>query len=187
MAVVLALRTDADGRVVSSLDGQALAVTPRDALPALARLQADGYNLGKTLFAALGGDALRQRLNADGESLLLLDCDADADQIAWEFAALPEHQFLVTRYGVLRLLETGRDDLAPTAHAPGERPQASPVHFIALGADPLVDKDGNPRERGRLGIENELRGIHTALEKSGVALRAWRVPPTKAELNRALR
>ncbi len=82
MTVLLSLRTNDDGRLVASLDGQVLSSTPLDALPSLEMLQAAAPYIGKRLTAALGGAPLVQRLENDADRLLLLDCDARADAIA---------------------------------------------------------------------------------------------------------
>ncbi|MCI0474881.1 MAG: hypothetical protein L0Y55_01420, partial [Anaerolineales bacterium] len=179
MTVLISLRTNDDGRLISSLDGQVLSATPLDALPSLKMLQADPLHIGKTLTAALGGAALLQRLKHDADNLLLLDCDARADAIGWEFAALDSHEFLAVQFGMLRLI----DQTAPQL---GDH-TGSPLQFVFLGADPLVDEKGDARDGFRLGIENELRGIQRALKASGVALQAQRVPPTQPALQGALR
>ena len=177
MTVMLALRADDAGRLVASLDGQVLSATPLDALPSLAMLQADAVHLGRRLMDALGGASLVQRLENDADRLLLLDCDARADAIAWEFAALDDDTFLAVRFGLLRVLNTSA--LPAPANAP--------LNFVFLGADPLVDQSGNPREGHRLGIEKEWRDIHRTLRNSGIALDAQRVPPTERKLQDALR
>jgi len=177
MTVMLALRADDAGRLVASLDGQVLSATPLDALPSLAMLQADAAHIGRRLMDALGGASLVQRLENDAERLLLLDCDARADAIAWEFAALDDDTFLAVRFGLLRVLNTSA--LPAPANAP--------LNFVFLGADPLVDQSGNPREGHRLGIEKEWRDIHRTLRNSGIALDAQRVPPTERKLQDALR
>ncbi len=81
------------------------------------------------------------------------------------------------RFGLLRVLNTN----APPA------PTNAPLNFVFLGADPLVDQSGNPRDDVRLGIEKELRDIQRALKTSGIALQAQRVPPTQRALQNALR
>ena len=177
MTVLISLRTNDAGRLVSSLDGQVLSSTSLDALPSLKILQADPLHIGKTLTAALGGATLFQRLKDNPDNLLLLDCDARADALAWEFAALDSHEFLAVQFGMLRLI----DKTAPPA------PANSPLNFVFLGADPLVNEKGDPLNGRRLGIENELHGIQRALKASGVALQAQRVSPTQPALQSALR
>ncbi len=64
MTGLLTLRTDADDRLTPLLGGETFAPpTPLGSLPALARLQADPFNLGQHLMAALGGTALLARLD----------------------------------------------------------------------------------------------------------------------------
>ncbi|MEP7198394.1 MAG: CHAT domain-containing protein, partial [Chloroflexota bacterium] len=158
-----------------------LATTALDSLPPLRRLRADPFVHGPLLFDALGGMALVRALEADGQGqappLLLLDADARADAVAWEFAALPDHQLFAVRYGLLRLV----DRVAPPA------PSGDVINFVALAADPLVDEWGQTREGYRLDVEDELRAVRRVLEQSGVALTAQRVPPTADALLRALR
>jgi hypothetical protein len=43
-----------------------------------------------------------KRLADDPENLILLDCDDKADGFAWEFATLPDRQFLCVKAGMLR-------------------------------------------------------------------------------------
>ncbi|MBI4674483.1 MAG: CHAT domain-containing protein [Chloroflexi bacterium] len=178
MAVSLVLQTQDDDRIVASLDGQVLAVTPLSLLPALERLQADPHHTGRALYAALGGNDLRARLDTDPERLLLLETDARADVLPWEFAALGDNQFLAAEYGMLRLV----DRTAAANQAPAD----APLQFVALAADPLVDAQGNARTGYRLDLENEMRAIRQVLQQSNVALQARRVPPTKEQLGRAL-
>ncbi len=184
MAITLALRTDARNQIISSLDGSLLATTPLDQVPSLELAQADPYNLGKKLMDALGGAALLQRLNAEGQGqaqpLLLLDCDPRADTIPWEFSALPDHQLFVVQYGLLRLVD------APTFAISVGQPQESPLQFIALAADPLVDEKGNPLDTF-LKLNDEMSAIRRALADCGKLLAAQRVPPTRDALQRALR
>ncbi|MGB8647049.1 MAG: CHAT domain-containing protein, partial [Anaerolineae bacterium] len=177
MAVTLSLRTENDC-IVAARDGQSLASTPLAGIPSPALVQADPLNHGRALYAALGGDALRALLDADDERLLLLDADTTADAIPWEFAALPEHQFLAASYGLVRLL----DQPAPVLG----RHEALPLHFVALAADPLVDQQDRPREGYRLKVEDEMRKVRDALSKGRSALEAERVAPTKEALDRAL-
>ncbi|MCS6911443.1 MAG: hypothetical protein NZM11_12885, partial [Anaerolineales bacterium] len=131
MALTLKLTADPQGRFVAALNDRRLAVTAPDALPGLPALQADPYNEGRRLFAALGGHDLLNALEADRDSLLLLDLDEAAQAVPWEFAALSGTQLLAARFGLLRLIEIDR----PTPPAP----EAGPLNFIALAADPLVD------------------------------------------------
>ncbi len=176
MALILQLRTSPEEAITALIDGQPLAVpTPRQALPALAELQADPLEVGKRLTQALGGAALLDRLEADPDRLLLIDADEGARSIAWEYAALPDRQLLAVQFAVLRLVDRAA---APAA--------SGPLNFVALAADPLVDAQGQPREGYRLQVENELREVRRVLQASGIALQAQRVPPVKAALKRAL-
>jgi len=56
----------------------------------------------QVLTAALGGDEMLKRLADDPDNLILLDCDDKADAFAWEFATLPDRQFLCVKAGMLR-------------------------------------------------------------------------------------
>ena len=110
MPIELALRADDAGQLTVTLDGQLLAgPTPLSALPKLPALRADPYIQGRALYAALGGEALRARLDADPERCLLLDAGDRAAAIAWEYAVLPGPQFLACRYAMLRLVDRPAD------------------------------------------------------------------------------
>jgi CHAT domain len=202
MAVTLTLRAQDDDRIIALLDGRPLASTPLASLPILARLQVDPLNLGRALYAALGGEELCRALDADDERLLLLDADKGADAIPWEFAALPDNQFFAAQYGMLRLLDipTSASSFPPLRSEPlgpetrGVEGDLRParageerLNFVALAADPLVDENAKPREGYRLDVENEMGAIREALKHSEVGLTAQRVPPTQHHLRRALR
>ncbi|MDX9833384.1 MAG: tetratricopeptide repeat protein, partial [Anaerolineae bacterium] len=175
MSVEVTLHTDEAGQLFALAAGQPLAgPTPLAALPAL---QAGVYDEGRALAAALGGEQLLALLDDDPDGLLLLACDAKAEAVPWEFAALPGRQLLACRYGLLRLVD--RD--APPPGNGGE------LQFVALAADPLVDEQGQPREGYRLKLEDELRAIRRALQDGDKALLGQRVPPTRRALRRALR
>jgi len=183
MAVTITLSTS-DGQVVAMHDGRPLADAV--ALDSLPRITADSNpyrldpaGLGARLYAALGGPALSDLLDADDEGLLLAADDAAAGA-PWEYAATPDGDFLVCRHRFLRLL--------PDARRPRPAP-AGPLSFIALMADPLVrdDKARSPRDGYKLDIEHEMQAIGKVLAASGVALAARRIPPTKAHLQSALR
>ena len=93
MTVELSLQTDEQGHVVPAVQGQALAEpTLLASLPSLKALQADPFTQGRALTAALGGDDLLRRLDAD--RLLLLACDEEAGAFPWEYAALDGSQLL---------------------------------------------------------------------------------------------
>src|SRR3972149_3988844 len=131
MSIILSLRAQPEGHLTPFLNGQPfVAPTPLDKLPTLDRLQADPFELGKALTAALGGEPLVRKLEADGEGPLFLDCDECANKIAGDFAATPDRRFLAVRFGLLRLI--GDRDAPPP-------PASSELRFIALAADPLVD------------------------------------------------
>jgi tetratricopeptide (TPR) repeat protein len=176
MALTLKLIADPAGRLVADLGGQVLAVTSPDALPGLPALQADPYSEGRKLFAALGGSMLLRALETDRDALLLLDLDEAALAVPWEFAAFSSTQLLAAQFGLLRVVDR------PTSPAP----EAGPFNFFALAADPLVDKQGRPREGYRLDVHTEMRAIRRALAESGAAVRARRLPPTVAALRQAL-
>ena len=177
MSIHLTLRTDSAQRLTVARDGQPIAAPiPLADLPALPALQAAPYTRGRALTQALGGAALLSRLQDDPDRLLLLEADDTAAAVPWEYAALDGRQLLACRYSLLRLI----DRPAPTA------PQPDTLHFLVLGADPLVDDEGNPREGYRLRIDDELKAIRRTLDESGVDLVARRVPPTGAELHAAL-
>ena len=176
MAIPLKLRKEA-GKLVVVLDDQITTSTTLDKIPAIERLQADPFTNGQVLTTALGGDELLQRLADDPDNLILLDCDDKADAFAWEFATLPDRQFLCVKAGMLRTVPR----IAPPASG------NNALNFIALAADPLVDEKGNPRNGYRLNLDNELRSIRETLQNSGKNLTARRIPPTREHLNRALR
>ncbi|NLF12474.1 MAG: CHAT domain-containing protein, partial [Anaerolineaceae bacterium] len=177
MSVEVTLHTDEAGQLFALSGGRPLAgPTPLAALPALPALQAGAYDEGRALAAALGGEKLLALLDDDPDRLLLLACDAEAEAVPWEFAALPGRQLLACRYGLLRLVD--RD--APPPGNGGE------LQFVALAADPLVDGQGQPREGYRLKLEDELRAIRRALQEGGKALRGFRIAPTQDALLKAL-
>ena len=178
MAITLKLREEADQLVVT-FDDQTVK-TALDTLPAIDRLQADPFMNGQALTAALGGDEMLKRLADDHDNLILLDCDEPADAFAWEFATLPDRQFLCVKVGMLRVVQK-------TSEALRETSEVSTLNFIALAADPLVDEGGNPRDGYRLNLDNEMRSIRETLQNSGKNLTARRIPPTREYLNRALR
>ncbi len=185
MAILLTLRTDSEECTTPLVDGQILAEpTSLADLPSLKVLQADPFNQGRALTAALGGDHLLEHLDGDPDRLLLLAADTAAAAVPWEFAALPDRRLLVCRYGFLRLVDgrtAGRQ--VPQSLASG----GSALQFIALATDPLVDDRGQPRQGYRLALDNELRAIRRTLENSGVAVAGQRIPPTRRALRRALR
>ncbi|MBN1874568.1 MAG: CHAT domain-containing protein [Anaerolineae bacterium] len=192
MSVTLILRTDAEQRLTvttcdsvtdGSVTGDLLTgPIPLADLPALPALQPAPYDVGPDLTRALGGDALLARLEADPEQLLLLDADDAAAKIPWEYAALPDTpQLLGCRYGLLRLVDR---PALPGSGSAGDVPGT--LHFLILGADPLVDKQGHPREGYRLQLHRERRAIRRVLEAGGVDLEARHIPPTQEALNRSL-
>ena len=177
MTLELTLRTDDTNRLTVTLDGQALAKpTLLTDLPALPALQEAPYAQGRALTDGLGGDDLLARLRDDPDQLLLLDADDAAAAIPWEYAALDGRQLLACRYSLLRLID----------RPAGPAPHPDTLRFLVLGADPLVDDEGNPREGYRLRINDELRAIRRTLGESGVDLTARRIPPTAGRLHAAL-
>jgi hypothetical protein len=176
MAITLKLNLD-EGELVVSIDHQTVK-TALEKIPAIQNLQADPFTNGQVLTAAPGGgDEMLKRLADDPENLILLDCDDKADAFAWEFATLPDRQFLCVKAGMLRTV--------PRNVPPGTSNGA--LNFIALAADPLVDEGGNSRERYRLDLDNEMRSIRETLQNSGKNLTGRRIPPTREHFNRALR
>jgi hypothetical protein len=167
MPVRLLLRA-ADGvcRVFSADDPAAPAVeTPLAALPTVERLHADPLRQGRALYTALGGDALRARLDASGDPLLLLECDDAAAEVAWEYAA-SNASLLACDYAALRVVP--RRPLPPNQRRP---------RLLALCADPL-----EPPPRYRLNFQAEMRALERALNASGRVLTARRVAPVQERL-----
>jgi tetratricopeptide (TPR) repeat protein len=186
MAVEIILTT-VDGAVTATHAGRPLAAAT--ALADLPRITADAnpyrmapVELGQRLFAALGGPALTDLLDADDARLLYLVTDEAAAGVPWEYAAGLDGSFLACDYGFLRLLPDARP-ARPVAAAP------APLNFIALAADPLVqnDADRTPRTGYKLDVENELQAIGRVLRGSGISLTAQRLPPTADHLRAALR
>jgi len=180
MAIILKLGVD-EGQLVVTFDNQ-IVKTALDTLPAIDRLQADPFTNGQVLTAALGGDEMLKRLDKDSDNLILLDCDDKADSFAWEFATLRDRQFLCVKAGMLRTVQTQTSEFFKNSDVLN-----SPLNFIALAADPLVDESGKPREGYRLDLDNEMRSIRETLQNSGKNLTGRRIPPTREHLNRALR
>ncbi len=179
MAITLKLREE-EGQLVVSFDDQ-IVTTALGTLPAIDRLQADPFTNGQVLTAALGGDEMLKRLADDPDNLILLDCDDKADAFAWEFATLPDRQFLCVRAGMLRTVNKTSEVFKTSEVSP------PPLNFIALAADPLVDRDSNPYDGRRLDLDNEMRSIRETLQNSGKNLTGRRIPPTREHLNRSLR
>lgn len=179
MTLTVTLRTE-DGQVSAFVGEQKLAgPTPLDSLlqqEDLHHLRNVPYEQGERLLAALGGDALIQALGQE-ETLLLASEDPEADQIPWEFAALPGRRLLAAEVGLLRLV---------AGQAPPPPEQANRLQWLALFADPLVDDDGQARER-RLDQATEMRAVRRTLRESGVAVQARRIPGTSKQLRRTLR
>ncbi len=107
MTIELTLRTNEQGEVFAHLGEERLAgPTPLAALPKVPTLRADPFTHGRALYDALGGEALRRRLDGDGDGLLLLDADDAAQAAPWEFATTPDREYLACLYGVLRLVDS---------------------------------------------------------------------------------
>ncbi len=133
--------------------------------------------LGQRLFQSLGGPTLLSSLETDPDSLLLLHIDPPAETVPWERATLPEGDLLAIAYSVARVVNRPVPSLS----------QSQAVsQLLVLTADPLVDEWGRPR-RARLDFEAELKGLRQALAEANVGLTARRVPPTRGELQAALR
>lgn len=176
MAVQLHISTQ-ENHVHTLYEGVTLARTPLAELPTRAAALSEPYANGRTLFAALGGDDLIELLEDDEDELLYLDILAGdaADGLAWECAIVRDTDFLVTQYPLLRLVGK-KAKIKKTAE---------PLQLIALGADALVDKHGNPRET-RLDILGEMRDIERVWRESGRAVTAQRIAPTPQALQTAL-
>ena len=170
MSVTLTLLADDQGRIIATVDDQALgAPTSLDSLP---RIEQDSnpyyynhYGLGEALFAIMGGDTLLDHLEADESDsygLLYLVTDARTVALPWEYAAMGNKRFLACDYGLLRLLPDVRRVRPPAEQG---------LELVALAADPLVDQEGNPRPR-RLNSEGELVAIRDRLRDAGRTLRA---------------
>jgi tetratricopeptide (TPR) repeat protein len=185
MAITLQLKTDETGGISAFHEGRLLAgPTARAELPALEFLQANPFDQGMVLTAALGGHgALARLMTADPDNLILLEADKPAGAIPWEFAAVPGNQLLGCMYGLLRLVE---QDGALPATPDEDLAEPGPPQFITLAADPLVDKQGRPREGYRLNTGNEPKAIRRTLAESKRALQARRIPPTRQALHRSL-
>jgi len=180
MSVEVILSVDDAANVVATCDGALLgAPVALASLPALTATSNpyfyDPRGLGARLYAALGGDALRARLDATQPRVLYLDADERAAALPWEYAYMGD-DFLALHYGMLRRV-TSRRPLAPAA--------GGPLHFLALAADPLVDATGSAVTQ-RLAVEQEFAHIQSVLRESDAAVRARRVPPTTRRLRQAL-
>ena len=178
MAILLSLHVE-EQRLVVEFDDQHTSIPSLiEKLPTIERLQSDPFLHGITLTKALGGEKyLLERLQIDADNLILLNCDDQADSIAWEFATCSDGQFLNMKAGMLRTVD--RDVSESTG--------SGTLNFIALAADPLVDEQGNPREGYRLDLDNEMKAIRAVLQNCGKNLEATRIPPTREVLNKALR
>ncbi|MBN8580179.1 MAG: tetratricopeptide repeat protein [Anaerolineae bacterium] len=177
MAITLKLREE-EGQLVVSFDNQ-IVKTTLGQIPAIDRLQADPFTNGQVLIAALGGDEMLKRLADDPDNLILLDCDDKADAFAWEFATLPDRQFLCVKAGMLRVVQKTSEVFKTS--------DVLTLNFIALAADPLVNQDGSVRDGYRLDLDNEMKAIRETLRSCGKNLEAKRIPPTREELYKALR
>jgi len=163
-----------EGKVTPILDNTPLtAPTPLAALPRITGdenpYRYDPIGLGQRLYAAMGGDALLSRLDADPDGALLLVTDEETAKIPWEYAAAPAGAQLAVDYAILRLLPD-----RPAVPLP----QEEKLNFVVLAADPLLDERGNPRTGPKLDIGAELQAIETKLRASGKAVRGRNIPPT---------
>lgn len=155
--------------------------TPAASLPTLAELQDPANTTGRSkLTQALGGAELEQALTHHPADTLYLEIPPGdpAHLVAWEFATLNDGAYLVCRVPFLRLI---------TDRPPHTRPPTSFLQFLALGADPLVKMDGQPRDEVyQLQLNPEMRRISRTLKESEQALRGQRLPPTAEALRQAL-
>ncbi|HEU4325034.1 MAG TPA: tetratricopeptide repeat protein [Roseiflexaceae bacterium] len=169
----------ADGMCQASLadaPDQVLAETSLTDLPGLDALRRNPYEAGLPLLAALGGAALRERLERSPDRTLLLECDDAADALPWEYAALSDRRLLSCVYGLLRLV--------PDVPAPPPAP-ATPPRLLLLHADPLLYPNG-ALPRSALDFEAELRALGEKLRGLKQALSVQRLPPTQDCLADAL-
>ena len=190
MTVELILAVGADNAVTATVSGAEKPLagpTPLTDLPTIAvddkqresnPFIAAPFELGNRLFAAMGGKLLIDLLEQDAEYTLHLNVDQKAATIPWEFATTADQEFVVCNYAVLRILHEAR--AAPPA-------RGDQLNFVAVAADPLVDEQGAPRTGYKLDIENELLAINAKLSQSQVALHAQRIPPTREDLQSALK
>jgi tetratricopeptide (TPR) repeat protein len=199
LAIELALMTTSEGTVVAHLGSPDQPLAPPTPLAGLPRVEGEqnpfAFNPiepGQRLFAALGGEALLDQLARDDDQLLLLITDDRTSAVPWEYAVTNNGEPLVWLYPLLRLL--------PAAPAPRPAP-AGPLNLAVLAADPLVGPEGEPlpayrrfgappgpdETASRLDIEHELAEIKNTLARSNKSIEARRVPPTQAELQKALR
>jgi tetratricopeptide (TPR) repeat protein len=142
---------------------------PLAELPPVEVLRADPLRQGRVLYAALGGDALRARLDASDDQLLLLECDDQTAAIPWEYAA-SDAALLACDYRVLRVVPRRSLPMNPR-----------PPRLLALCADPL-----EPPPPYRLNFGAEMRALAAALQASGRAITARRVAPVQEKLFDAL-
>lgn len=142
--------------------------------------QASPLELGRRLWAALGGAALEDGLAEDEEGLLLLLTDEGTAQLPWEYALTEEDEHLCCIYGMVRLL---------TQVKPARPAKRGPLNLIMLMADPLVhnDVERTPFAGYKLDFAQEVEAIRQSVQESGKAVVAQRVPPTKKHLQRALK
>ncbi|MCA9941704.1 MAG: CHAT domain-containing protein, partial [Anaerolineales bacterium] len=178
MSVTLTLTTRA-GRVSVQHEETILATTPVDALPALPAAQGDLREAGAHLLAALGGPALLALLPQNGGRIILDIPPSDpADRVPWEFACLPNGQLLACLHDWLRLVDA---DAPPLESGAGDG-----LQLVALGADPLVDERGRAGDGYRLQLDREMRQLRRTLRESNKQVTAYRIPPTRQALRRAL-
>jgi hypothetical protein len=182
MSITLRIATDATDHVCVKSDISELARTPYAQLPAIG--SGSLSKAGDMLFAALGGNALCELLDADPDQQLLLAIAPDdkAEALAWEYATLPTTgRPLVARYACLRLVEKN----AHTTPASSEN-----LRLVALTANPLVQLDDNDQLQpfdAPLNSNSELRAIdNTLAELPACGLVSERILPTQTALRTAL-
>jgi hypothetical protein len=195
MAVLLALRTDAEGRVTPAVGARVLAEPTRlTGLPSLQALEAAPYSQGAALADTLGGDDLLELLDADREHLLLLDADEPAQAVPWECAALSDSQLLDCHCGLLHLvsragpapMDSGVRSAACALHRPGRRsPQAvtTGTSSIPFTGVTLADPDGQPmaaeRQGSTVAVSGDRWGIYLPLVVRSGGLDYYRPLSTK--------
>jgi hypothetical protein len=166
-------------RVVrASAPEELLAETALAELPAIDDLYKNPYQLGKVLFAALGGERMREQLDKQVEryndNILLLECDEESQAVAWEYAS-SNGQFLACEFAMLRLV--------PRNPMPV---RAGPPRLLVLCADPLIYPDGENEPAYRLDFKAELQALNEVFQENDCALQGRQIPPTAEKLFAAL-
>ncbi len=135
------------------------------------------YSLRPALYAALGGDKLRERIEREPDQLLFSICWMNAP-------ARCRGNLPCSRTGGFSSSSLLACALSPPAWLPRSHShRCSLSHWQPIRWSIATDT----RESYRLDLDNELRAIRRTLADSGCALNARRIPPTAADLRRALR